>query len=183
MKNRGVLILIVIFIGLAVAVFLQNRSIENATTPTPTPRFTRVFPDLAVLDIQAIQIRDLRTEETFTISRTNEGIWSAPYINETLIEGAGTGIAQTVAFLPFTQEIPITDDLDPRDYGFDPFGYVFIEILLLNGEAHVVAIGNPLQTVGEFYLRVDDRPVIYTGIRQPYDDLAGLLDNPPLLTP
>lgn len=183
MKNRGLLLLIVIFIGLAVALFVQNQSIKQATLPTATPQFTRVFPDLAVLDIQAIQVRDLRTDETFTIARTSDGTWTVPAINETLIQGAGTSIAQTIAFLPFTQEIPISDQLDPASYGFDPFGYVFIEILLLNGEEHVVAIGNPLQTAPEFYIRVDDRQIIYTAFRQPYDELASLLDNPPLVTP
>lgn len=179
MNNRSLLALIVIFIGLVIAIFLQNRSIEQAIAPTATPSFSRVFPDLAVLDIQAIQIRDLRTEESFTISRTQEGIWSV--INATVIEGAGTSIAQTIAFLPYSQEIPITDGINRAEFGFDPFGYIFIEILLLNGEHHVVAIGNPLQNSPEFYILVDDRPIIYTAFRQPYDELASLLDNPPII--
>ena len=181
MNNRGLIILIVIFIGLFVAVFLQNRQIEQSAQATPEPPMARVFPDLAVLDIQAIQIRDIRTEETFTIARDTNGQWIAPSIDGELRERAGTGIAQTIVLLPFTRTIEITDEINLADFGFDPFGYLLIQVLLSNGEEHVISIGNPLQQEPEFYILVDDTPVLYTAFRQPYDYLASLLDDPPIV--
>lgn len=181
MNNRGLIILIVIFIGLFVAVFLQNRQIEQDAQATPEPPMSRVFPDLAVLDIQAIQVRDVRTEETFTIARDADGLWTAPAIDGELIERAGTGIAQTIVLLPFTRSIEITDEIDLADFGFDPFGYLLIQVLLSNGEEHVISIGDPLQREPEFYILVDQIPVLYTAFRQPYDYLASLLDDPPIV--
>lgn len=81
MKRRGVFGLLLLFVALAgIAVFQMQPTVQptigelQATaTMLGTPIFTRVYPDMAVLDIQAIRLRSPISNQEFVISRGADG--------------------------------------------------------------------------------------------------------------
>jgi len=184
MRNRrSLLILAAVFAALAVITVLQNRSLSpEAAAPTaaPTGTFQRVFPDLAVLDIQAIRLENPVDGATFTISRAQDGTWTAPGSQGTLDTEVATAIARTVVLLPYEISIPLTEDLDMGTYGFQPHARLYIQVLLSNGGTHVVAVGALTPSQTNYYALVDERDTIYLLEAHAVAFLITTLASPPL---
>ncbi len=181
---RTLIILVVIFIGLLIALYLQANPPSGASA-TPTPNilaFERIFPDLEVLDIVAIQLRDPSTQEDFTIARRIEDSqWTAPaYPDDVLDVEAATLIARTLVLMPYRRSFEITEDTDLTQFGFDPDADFYIQFIMVDGEQHSIAIGEPTFDGPTFYTLVDDRPIIYLIERAPIDFLLGYFINPPV---
>ncbi len=184
MRNRGSLLLLVaVFLGLAIITLLQSRSLspEAATaTAAPTGTFERVFPDMAVLDIQAIRLEDPATRATFTISRAQNGLWSAPGSQRTLDADVATAIARTVVLLPYEISLPLTEDSDLSTYGFRPNPRLYIQVLLHNGTTHIVAVGALTPSQASYYAVVDERSALYLLEAHAVAFLMTTLASPPL---
>ncbi|MBI5669161.1 MAG: hypothetical protein HZC41_14245 [Chloroflexi bacterium] len=190
MNRRVLLVLLLLFLALAAVAVLQTRpqpapslaSLRATVTAQGTPVYSRVFPDMAVLDIQAIRLRDPNSDIEFLISRGADGQWTAPdaTADERLDTDTASIIARTVVLLYYERTLPLTDSTNLREYGFNPNGNLFIEVLLRNGEGHAVAIGTLSGSRTVYYALVDDRQELYLLERAPVDYLAMQLAHPPL---
>jgi hypothetical protein len=177
MNRRTLLILGIIFLVLLAVTFAQNY-VANQITPTPPIVLLRIFPEMAVLDIQAIQLRNYDSSLSFTISRAPDGTWTAPDSQGTLNVEAASNIARSVVLLPYQRTVPEVENL--ADYGFENRGILLIQVLLANGEQHVVAIGGLTPTGTSYYTLVDDRPEVYLVERGAIDFLTNYLLTPPV---
>ncbi len=189
-NRRSTFILFAIFVFLTGIVLLQpdvGKIFTRNNTPTaePTSPFTRVYPDLAVLEIRAIQLQSPITSESFTMGRAADGSWIAPDLDAPLDQEQASNIARTIVLLPYTYTTPLPEDGNLEQFGFRPYGAFLILVSLNDGSEHAVAIGDPLQAGPEFYACVDDScaddtPEIYIVQRGPVDYLVDFMQTPPL---
>lgn len=183
-KVRGLFVLLMVFIALAVLVALQGRGIERdnqrilATLAEATPVFQRLFEDLAVAQLQAVRVQDANSGREFIMTRASDGTWTTP--SGTLNPDAGTNIAQVAVTFFYTRTLPPPENNRLAEFGFQPYGQMLIQLLLNDGQQHIIAVGGALQTGPEFYALVDDRPELYVVLRQPFDALYTLLEAPPV---
>lgn len=77
MSQRRTLIgLAIAFVLLAFALAVQNQQRLDAPLPTAPVRFSRVLPELTVLEIQAIQLENPNLEgQQFIMARGGDGLW------------------------------------------------------------------------------------------------------------
>jgi hypothetical protein len=185
MRNRAsLLILVVIFAVMVVVTLVQNGTLSFGTAPTVevqmTPFLHRVFPDMAVLDIQAIRLFDPNTERSFDISRTADGSWTALGLYGTLDAKAATAIASTVVLMPYQRSLPLEETTKLEDFGFRPQPNLLVAVLLANGEQHAIVVGGVVATQAQYYALADDRKEIYLLERGAVDFLANYLELPPV---
>jgi hypothetical protein len=181
--RRNLFILAGLFLILLIATLLQNRQMElNAPAPSaiPTGTYRRVFPDMAVLDIQAIRLETPETEQSFTISRAADGTWTAPDSEQTLDVAVATTIAQTIVLLPYESAILLTEDSGLETYGFQSSPRLLIQVLMSNGDVHIVAIGELTPSQVAFYGLVDEREEVYLLDGRAVAFLLTMLESPPL---
>lgn len=155
----------VVFVGLIALTLVQTQQIAARPTPTllpPEAAFQRVFPELAVLDLAAIRLRNPETGGSFTMQRSEvDGTWLNADTGEPMPADEATTIARTIALLPHSETIPLEDSADLTPYGFLPLGIFSIEIVLLNEEAHFVVIGDLAPSDTAYFALVDERPEMY----------------------
>lgn len=185
MNRRTFVILLVVFAVVLIAAVLQG---QNPTAPPPPdvqatlqnqPWLGRDL-NLEVLNIQAIRLRDPKSDLAFTISRGANGEWSAPDQEGSLDLNTASIIAKTVALLPYQSTVPITADTNLEDYGFSPEGYFAIDVVMTDQTGHSIVIGNLAVTETAYYGIADERPEIYLLDRAALDFLASQLIKPPL---
>lgn len=181
MRNRTTMILLTVFFAaMVVVVLLQNRAMQQPSDAQPTPFLNRVFPTMAVLDIQAIRLYAPNNGRTFLISRATDGHWTAPEVTGLLDTKIASDIAKTVVLMPYQRFVPIEKDTDLKAYGFNPNGYFFIEVLLKTNEQHIIAVGNMTTTQDTYYAIADQEPTIYVVERGPVDFLIKYFLKPPV---
>jgi hypothetical protein len=183
-ETRTIIVLAVLFVGLAVALFVQQGGLSGDPTPTPppTPIFQRLFPELEVLQIQAIRLLVPFTGDSFTITRLPDGTWSAPGVDGTLDTEAATLIARTVVLMPYRHSFTPPEDASLEQYGFLPEGNEFsILFITTEGQQHIISVGYPSQDEPTFYVSVDNRDELYMVERGPLEFLAGYFSEPPML--
>ena len=196
MRNRLALVaLLVLFVVLAVlALVTTPESPPEATeapTVTPTSEFTpeptvpegsllRVFPDLKVLDIQAIQLEDLSADRKLTLVRDLQGNWTAPDLEDDLDVDAATNIARTLVLFPYGRSINIVPDTDFKDYGLSPQPQLLFTILIADNNSHIIAVGDLIDSGEAYYTLVDDRDEIFQVERGAVDFLRNLILDPPI---
>jgi hypothetical protein len=182
MKGRGTLLLLVIvFAGMGGALFLQNA--ETDSPPQPTPTFQRLFTDLAIDDLQAIELRMPTYEQPLIFVREPDGSWSAPDIIGELDQEAVSNMAATLVILPYRRTFSIDADTDLGQYGISPTPDFIVQFITFNGEQHSIAFGDPSFESLTFYTLVDDRQQVYLVERPPVDYLVTNFINPPILQP
>lgn len=180
-RNRTLPILLGLF-GILAVVYL----VQSFATPLPGAiendfRLERVFPDLAVLDILAVRLQNPVNGEAFTITRTQEGVWTTEDREGTLDTEAATGIARTLALLPYERVITDVNDDDMASYGFGEGGHLFVQVLLTDGRNYGIAVGGLAPSEENYYAVVDQRVNIYLVSRGPIDFLLNYLASPPVL--
>ena len=194
MRNRIALLgLLAVFIILAAVTALtgQQPTVAPAAPATAeaelTPEATfeagsllRIFPDLRVLDIQAIRLEDLDSGQELTLVRDNDGTWTAPDLEGTLDETAATNIARTLVLLPYARSINILPDTEFETYGLAPTPRLMFQILKADGSSHIIAIGSLLDTEAAYYTLVDERDEIFETERGAVDFLKNLIGTPPI---
>ncbi|MEQ8677610.1 MAG: DUF4340 domain-containing protein [Aggregatilineales bacterium] len=182
MRNRGLLVLFGVFLLLAALLVLQDRGTIGGgnNTAIPTAFLLRVFPEMAVLDIQAIRLQNPASGQTLSLARDDFGNWESFEYSEALDQNLATTIARSVVLLPYTRTINLSEDTDIAQYGFDSPQFL-LSVQMVNGESHVVLVGDPLQTGPEFYALVDDREQLYVIQRSPIDYLVTFFADPPII--
>jgi len=180
-RSRTLLLLSGLFIALAAALAAQDQLLKPAPSAEATfaPRLVRVFPDLSVLEIISIRLLDPVTGADFTIVRDEVGSWVSAD-GGALEENAGTNIARTIALLPSTRTVRPPDDGDLTSFGFTPNGLLFVQVLLINGEGHTVAIGGVTPNMEGHYALVDDRAELHVLLTEAVAYLISVLRDPPL---
>lgn len=190
MNNRRLIpVLLAVFIILAIAAFLQSRDANNVPI-TPTPDATedpftsgtllRVFPDLTVLDIQAVRIDNPTADVSLMLVRDANGQWTAPEIDGTLDAGSASDIARTIILLPYGRSINIVPATNLNDYGLAPDPQYLISVVLQNGAGHIVAVGKIADAAPVYYAVVDERDEIFEIERGAIDFLTNFLNSPPV---
>ncbi len=189
MQRRNLLILSAVFALLLAVLLLQNASTPPVPPPlpletqAPTPAealLLRVFPDLRVLDIQAIQLEDPQTGEELTLQRDASGQWTTPILEGELDTDMATSIARTIVLLPYGRSINILPDTDLNAYGFGETGQFLIQVILSNGEGHGVIVGALHESDPVYYALVDDRDEIFRLERGAIDFLIEMLKSDPI---
>ena len=179
-RNTGIYILLMIFLVLATIVYLQDqRSSDDSQAPIAAPAFSRVFPDLSVLDILAIQMSFPETDLIVTFARETSGQWIWLEEDQPISNDVGTSVARTVVLLPYTRTIPPPSDGDMTQYGFGETPQFLISVVTASNGELSVGIGDPLQTGPGFYGIVNDREQLYVLQRSPIDFLVSLVLEPP----
>ena len=185
MKRNGTVIALgAIFFILLGVFFLQERALqEDMRSPTaqPTAILSRIFPEMAVINIDAIRLQDPINDEYMTIARDANDVWVfADGRDEALDQEAATLIARTMVLLPYRDSFTIEDDDNLEQYGFRPTGDFIILILMNDGTEHSVAIGEPTLSSPTFYGVVDDRNEVYLIERPAIDFLVNNFIDPPI---
>lgn len=194
MRNRLALLgLLVAFVGLAALTALTSQKPADTSELTATaeaevtPEATleagsllRIFPDLRVLDIQAIRLEDLSSGEVLTLVRDSDGTWTAPDLEGTLDETAASNIARTLVLLPYARSINILPDTEFEAYDLAPTPRLMFQILKTDGESHVIAIGGLLDSETAYYTLVDERDEIFQTERGAVDFLKNQIGTPPI---
>ncbi|MBZ0280344.1 MAG: DUF4340 domain-containing protein [Anaerolineae bacterium] len=182
MNRRSFSILVIAFVTVLVVAALQNRPPAPLNPSATLSQFNLLGQDLNIqtADIQAIRLRDPKSNISFVISRDINGIWTAPEWEGSLDVNTASDIAKTVSLMPYQSTVPISASTNLTGYGFSPEGFFSVEVLLTNQAGHVIAIGNLIPTGGAYYGLVDDRQEIYLLERGPVDYLVTQLIKPPL---
>jgi hypothetical protein len=184
MNRRVMVFLGVLLFGLVSIALLQTRSASQSTIDVAGTlnSFYLVGRDLGFTpeDIQAVRLRDPRGSSSFIIARDGNGVWTAPGSSGTLNTGAAEIIAKTVALLPYMNTSPIDASTKLSDFGFNPEGQFAIEVVLLDGSGHSIAIGSLSASQVTYYALVDERAEVLFLERAPVDYLATQLNKPPL---
>lgn len=176
--NRRTLLILGLVFGVLLAVTLVQNQLANQAAPTQDFQLLRIFPEMAVLDIQAIQLRTPDGNRSFTISRAEDGTWTAPGAEGTLNAEAASNIARSIVLMPYQRTVQASGNL--TEYGFQNGGILFIQALLANGEEHIVAVGGLTATGDTYYTLVDERPEVYLVERGAIDYLINYLLTPPV---
>jgi hypothetical protein len=82
--------------------------------------------------------------------------------------------------LPYEHTLPLTEDLNLSEYGFQPNARLFIQVLMSNEESHIVAIGALTPSQTSYYALVDERDTIYLIESHAVAFLISTLAAPPL---
>jgi hypothetical protein len=185
MRGRVTLIVLgAIFIVLVALTLLQSGQPPARQRPTPRPLYL-VYDDLPVLDMLAIRLRVPDGDAGLTLTRADDGTWTRPD-GGWIDADTATAIARTIALLPYLRTIePESDDLSA--FGFLPRGIFSIEVVLVDGSARAIEIGDLARSNDGYFAVVDDRPEIYLLQRAAVDFLIQQYqrrdDPPPTATP
>lgn len=174
-ESRQLLILLLIFAALLVAGLVVTT--QQANQPAPEYPFLRVYPELSESEIVAVRLRNPNADQSFTMTRDQNGAWITPEglpINEN-----GVLIARTLALLPYSQKITVLPGVDLTEYGFSLNSRLYVEIILADGNTHGVAIGGLAPTQLTYYALVDDQSEVYVILRPAVEYLIAQLINPP----
>ncbi len=190
MNSRTVSFLGVVFAGLVIFAVLSGD--ETAPTPLPTPTITpvasavpagtllRVFPELRVLDIQAVRLDDLTNGRTLTLTRDADGDWMLPDIAADIDEEQARNIARTLVLFPYARSINIVPETEFSQYGLTESPQMMLQILKSDGTSHTVAVGNLVNSERAYYVLVDERDEIFQVERGPIDFLRNFVLSPPI---
>jgi hypothetical protein len=151
-RQRGLLILIAIFVGLAAAVLLSN---NRPPLDAIEIVLTRIYPAYTDLDVSAIRLRSplFGTETTF--ARTTNGTWNVLSSPTPLDPQTAVNIARTVVLLAYERTFPRPSSGDLSAYGFAPNGVLYVEFITTDGTSHSIGVGG-LDPLGTVYYAVAD---------------------------
>jgi hypothetical protein len=186
---RTLIILGVIFAALVVFSLLSGSEPAvpvSTAVPTvtieaiPTGTLLRVFPDLRVVDIQAIRLDDLVNGRALTLTRDADGGWIAPELDAELDDEQASSIARTMVLFPYASSINIVPNTDFERYGLTENPQMMLQILKTDGTSHAIAVGHLIDSERAYYVLVDERDEIFQVERGPIDFLRNLIISPPI---
>jgi len=171
-RNQTVFIFAGIFVVL-VALVLFQRLAESQTdqrflADVPgDPLLTGIMRD----DIQAVRIQVPGSEQSFTVARDEDGIWTAPGYSGEFEPAQGESIAVTVSLIPYYRRLQNVAENDLTSYGYTPLGSLLIQVILRDGTQHAIAIGDLSPSGDTYYAILDTQPDIYVVERRAIDFL------------
>lgn len=190
------IVLVVAFVGLLGAVFLQGRlqdgpvATPNTPVVVPTPAATLssldglppVFEDFRVGEIREIQLAEPNGNAVLRLERSVTGDeWTAPELEGDIDAEAAQLIAGTVVILPYLKIVPTSPQTDLSAFGFVNTNTeaLSVEVRLLDGTRHIVFLGGQTPDSNGFYAIVDEREGFYVLDARPIAFLRQQLRNPP----
>lgn len=179
MNRRLLFGLLLVFVALAALLAIQRAQPRTITGATVVPTKPPVFTDVTMDTLQAIRLRSPETGQSLLLSRNSDWEWTAPELSGTLDAKEADLIARTMIVLPFNRTMPLPADADMATFGFTPEGILSIELLLVDGGAHAIAVGYRTPTADSYYALVDDRSDLYLIERAAVDFLISRVKNPP----
>jgi hypothetical protein len=191
MKNsHSITVLVGLFVVLTLLVISQN-TVQAPPLPPVAPSeapasisedgsLIRAFPELTVLDIQAIRLQNIASGAQLTLSRDSQGNWTAPELEGDLDNEAVTNIARTLVLLPYGRSINIVEDTDLDNYGFENSADLLFYILGVSGETHTIAVGDLTDSQAAYFALIDERDEIFQIERGAVDFLRNFIDTPPI---
>jgi hypothetical protein len=178
-------VLALLFAALLVIALAQSAIQQGQPLPTPVVSLRPVFDTFAIDDIFAIRLRDLETQQTYTIAR-GETAWVFPDAEQTDTAESGTPapadqntahtIARTIMLMPYEATQPLLSQAALAEFGLDA-PRLSIEIVLASGETHGVLVGSLNTAATAYYALIDDREPIYQLTRPAIDYLMVIVQN------
>lgn len=170
--NRTVLILGSIFIALVILVLFQrlaeSQTGQRLLADVPGDP---LLPGITRDDIQAVRIGVPGSEESFTVARGSNGVWTAPGYTGEFEPAQGESIAVTVSLIPYYRKLENAARNDLTGYGYTPLGSLLIQVVLRNGTQHAIAVGGLSPSGDTYYVILDTQPDVYVVERRAIDFL------------
>jgi hypothetical protein len=173
------IVMVAVFAALLVLALAQTLRI-GTPQPSEESAVQSVFPQLVLNDITAIRLRQPSNDREFVMQRDDDGAWSAVTPAGTLDPEVAETIAITPILIPYYSTVTVLPEADLTQYGFNPNGVLRMEILLVDGTAHGLAVGGLTPSRDTYYAFVDDRPELFVVERRAVDYLLTILQNPPV---
>ncbi len=181
MSQRTLILLGLVFvILLGFTVLLRNQPPPQPTIEDADVVYYTVFSDFTAVDIQAVRLQDPNSERALLLNRAPFGAWTTPEIIGTFDPQVGENIARTLEILPYSRTVEIGENATMADFGFAPNGLLLVQILLMNGDSHVIAVGGLTPTQDSYYALIDERPEVYVLQRAAVDFLQVQLFSSPI---
>lgn len=191
----SLLALLLAFVAMA-ALLLAQGGEPTPTLPTfataqPTPEGAgRLFEDVTASDIQALELLDPYSGQSFFMLRDGSGAWIAPDLGRGLDQAQAESIARTVALMPVQRRFQPSSDANYDQYGIRPNEGLSLLVVIFqtsDEQAHAIIIGDPAEAadaaVPPFYAVVnvdEERPPVYLLDGSAVSYLAQMLSSPPL---
>ena len=181
MKNqRTLIVLVIVFLALAILLILQGSKpspVDSLAIP-PTIQANSednpgqyVYIGWDVSEIFAIRLEDPRSGASFTIQKDEDDQWIVPSNsgpNIPINQDVALGIAQTIPLIEYQKTLEVADSDQYADFGLSQQdARLFIQIIRLDGQQHIIAIGNMTATGEGYYTLVDEHPDVYIIQRDP----------------
>lgn len=121
----------------------------------------RIYIDWTVDDIQAVQLYSPLMSLTLTFSRYENG-WEFPDMPRLPDQEVIESLAKTVSILPFEYQIQGVQPAQYPEFGLTQSeSLLFIQIIRLDGNLHVIAVGDLTPTQDGYYALVDDKEEVF----------------------
>ncbi len=171
-RNRSLLVLGGIFLVL-VALVVWQRLAEDQTAQRLLAEVPGdpLFPGLQRTDIQAVRIQLPDSEQSFTVARGADGIWTAPGYEREFDPAQAESIAATITLLPYYRRLDQAAQEPLTTYGFSPLGTLLVQVVLNNGTQHAIAVGGLTPSGDTYYVILDAQPDVYVVERRAIDFL------------
>ncbi|MFQ3673933.1 MAG: hypothetical protein SNJ83_10095 [Aggregatilineales bacterium] len=174
------MIVLLALVGVATWQSLPSATGQATRTPTPDPRDVQtVFRHITTETIQALRIDDPLSSRDLILEANGSGGWRLIGVADpnALDPIVAENIAKTVAFIPYVEVLPPSNDLNLVNYGLTSETFwLQIQVILTSMETRNIVVGNLAPgTQSGYYALVDDRPEIYILNRGAVEYLAGYL--------
>ncbi len=189
MSGRTVVILFVVLLVVGAVALLVNRQ-EESPEPTPTlppqTESVQLMEGVEMATVSRLEVRDEAGDRSIELLREPDGGWFQIYPTSTL------AISQTVntsvtSLLNLTSRRTLSPDENPLSaYGLDAPTYR-ITLAATTGEGgtarYVFLVGTETPGGDAYYVQKEGDPRVYLVSTFSLDNLAALLDDPPIPTP
>lgn len=180
MKQSGVQILLVIFVGLVVASFVFDRTRDsNNQIPVVVTALPEIFPGIRVNDITRMELEAVKVKRKFIFER-QPGDWKVTVQDGTqgsrVVEAPIAEITQMMQVLATLRYTRVMESMDVKAFGLENGG--FFTVKFTAGQAYTLYIGefNSAQT-GIFVQKDNDARVLLVA-RDPILKLVQLFGEP-----
>ncbi len=189
MSGRTVVILFVVLLVVGAIALLISRQEETAEpTPTlpPQPESVQLLEGVEMNTVGRLEVRDEMGDRLIELLREPDGGWFQVHPTATL------AISQTVntsvtGLLNLTSRRTLSPDENPLSaYGLDAPTYrITLAVRMEAGGTvrHVFLVGDETPAGDAYYVQKEGDPRVYLVPKFSLDNLAALLDDPPIPTP
>ncbi len=170
----------VLFIALLTLTVLQNTQMQNRQNAEDIETLL-VFPNLTLENLQAVRLNDIREGREIILVKYPDNSWGLPNTESGQYDPTfAQNVPRTIILLPYQRIIENPSELEWTNYGLIPTPLFQIEFFTLEGESHVVAVGNRAPSNAVYYALVDEREDVYLIDRAPIDYLLAQIIRPPI---
>lgn len=154
------ILMLAALVGLA---FYMNREKEKTATEDVTPTVETAFIFTAADGmVTGIEVKPAEGGETVKIARNAENAWAVILpIEAEADQGMAEAAATQLTALPISSQIE--EGKSPDIFGLDTPAYV-ITVEFKDGKTHTLEVGDSTPTNSGYYVRVDNKKMLITGM-------------------